>query len=340
MNIGSFKVGRGNVFIIAEIGGNHEGNFETAKSMVTAAASAGANAVKFQIFQTDKLVSAHSKIPAYSGASHEQQAARFKKMEFTPTQYGELKKLADQSKVVFMASVFDRESLDKVDSLLPAYKVASGDMTYYSLLKEMRKRRKPLLISTGAATLKEIEALVKTLGRKDLALLHCVCAYPAPHQEMNLQTIPFLEKKFGIPIGFSDHSLGIEACVAATALGAVILEKHFTLDPTIAIGDHKHSMTPEMLAKLVSSVRIIEKSLGQPRKHFFASEERARKLVRRSLYANRDLKPGERLKLTDFTALRPLEGIPAEEEAKWIGRKVTRNLKAGEALQKHHFSAA
>ncbi len=338
MKIGKREIGRGRTFLIAEIGGNHEGDFDTARRMVREAAASGADAVKFQVFEAGKLVNPKSPVNAYSGASHEKQWERFKKMEFSLEQYKELKKSADREKVLFMASVFDPEWLKKLDPLLAAYKVASGDMTYASLLSRMKGRNKPVLVSTGASTLDEIGWLVQFMGQKNLALLHCVCAYPAPHDQMNLRTIPALSKKFGVPTGLSDHSLGLEACLAATALGAVILEKHFTLDPSNPVGDHKHSLTPQALAKLVASVRVIEKTLGKPRQDVFDCEKRSRGLVRRSLHSARDLSAGNRLRAEDIVALRPLEGIPAESESRMLGRRLKKGVHKGQPLLERHLA--
>lgn len=355
MRIGKSEIGKGRAFLIAEIGGNHEGDFEKAEHMVREAAAAGADAVKFQVFEAGKLVNPHSAVAAYSGASHEKQWERFKKMEFSLEQYRRLKELSDKEGVTFMASVFDLDWLRKIDPLLNAFKVASGDMTYRALLGEMKKTGKPLIVSTGAAEPAEIEDLVEFLGRENLALLHCVCAYPAPPDQMNLSTLPDLARRFGIPVGFSDHSLGPDACLVAASLGAAILEKHFTLDPSNPVGDHKHSLTPETLKQLVDSVREIEKSpkalakfvsasrekelLGHPRRGVFDCEKKARPLVRRSLYSARDLEAGCRLSAGDVIALRPLEGIPAEFELRAVGRRLTASVRRGQPLLESHLAS-
>lgn len=327
MKIGPFEIGK-RTFVIAEIGGNHEGDFEKAREMVRAAAAAGADAVKFQVLRADKIVHAASSVSAYSGASHQKQWERFKKIEFTRAQYVQLKKDADEAGVVFMASVFDPESLQEVDDLLPAYKIASGDLTYYSMLKVFKKNKKPVILSTGASNLAEIKNVVKFFGPKNIAVLHCICAYPAPFEEMNLRAIPYLAKELKVPVGFSDHSLGTTCCQTAVALGAQIIEKHFTLDKTNPVGDHKHSLTPEELKTMVESMRIIEKSLGTGGRPVYDCEKRSRPLVRRSLFSLQALKKGHKLREEDLTALRPLEGIPAEELPKIAGRKLTQDVEA------------
>lgn len=331
MKIGDFEIGK-KTFVIAEIGGNHEGNFEKAREMVRAAAAAGADAVKFQILKADKIVHAASSVSAYSGASHQKQWERFKSIEFTREHYVQLKKDADKAGVQFMASVFDPESLTEVDDLLTSYKVASGDMTYYGMLKIFKKNKKPVILSTGASHFSEIKDAVDFFDAKNVAVLHCICAYPAPHEEMNLKAIPYLAKELKVPVGFSDHSLGPVACQTAVALGAAIIEKHFTLDKTNPVGDHKHSLTPEELKSMVDSFRIIEKSLGQEGRPVYECEKRARPLVRRTLFPLKALKKGEKIDEKDFTALRPLEGIPAEMLPKIAGMKLVQDVPAMKPL--------
>lgn len=327
MKIGDFEIGK-KTFVIAEIGGNHEGDFDKAREMVRAAAASGADAVKFQILKADKIVHSASTVNAYSGASHQRQWERFKRIEFTRSHYVQLKKDADKAGVQFMASVFDPESLSEVDDLLTSYKVASGDMTYYGMLKLFKKNKKPLILSTGASNLAEIKDAVKFFNGKNIAILHCICAYPAPFEEMNLKAIPYLAKELKVPVGFSDHSLGAVVCQTAVALGASIIEKHFTLDKTNPVGDHKHSLTPEELKSMVESMRIIEKSLGKEGRPVYECEKRARPLVRRTLFPLKDLKKGQTVKEEDFTALRPLEGIPAEMLPKITGKKLAKDVSA------------
>ena len=337
LKIGSFPFNQGRTFIIAEIGGNHEGDFERAQTMVKAAAEAGADAVKFQVFKAERIIFAGSGKPAYSGVTHQAQWERFKKLEFTRRQYEKLKQLADACGVIFLASVFDQESAESIDDLLPAYKVASGDLTYYQLLRFLAKRNKPILLSTGASTFPEIRKTVAWVGRKHLILLHCVCSYPAPHEEMNLNAIPYLRDKLKVPIGFSDHSVGNECAIAAAALGACVIEKHFTLDKSVPYGDHKLSLTPSEFRQMVSGIRIIEKALGSYGRPLLECERRARSLVRRSLFATRDLVAGHTVTERDVTALRPLEGIPAENAPRLFKKKIKRAVGSGAPLEPTHF---
>lgn len=332
MKIADFEIGRSKTFIIAEIGGNHEGSFEKAEEMVRLAAQAGADAVKFQILQAGRIVHARSSKPAYSGITHQKQWERFKKIEFTKDQYRHLKKTAEANGALFFASVFDAEVLETMDDLLPAYKVASGDLTYYSLLRLIRKKKKPVLLSTGASTMQEIQEAVQWLGKKDLALLHCVCAYPAPYEDMNLKVIPALQKKFKLPVGFSDHSFGIECVLGAVALGACIIEKHFTTDKSIPVGDHRLSVNPHELQLMVDSIRHLEQALGKKQRPVFPAEMRARDLVRRSLYAIEDIKAGQKVTAKNIRALRPLEGMGAEKEPWLIGKPLRHDVSAGAPL--------
>jgi len=337
MKIGNFEINKGRTFIIAEIGGNHEGDFDCAKKMIVEAAQAGADAVKFQIFEAGKIISPNSHRPAYSGKSHKEQFERFRKLQFSTNQYRELKKLSDKNRVLFFASVFDQESVDIFDSLMPAYKVASGDISFYSLLKQIRSKKKPVIISTGASIVPEIKRVIKWIGKKDLVFLHCICSYPAPYEELNLCSIPYLQKKLGVPIGYSDHSIGIECAIAAVALGACVIEKHFTLDKSIPYGDHKLSVNPAELKQMVDSIRKVEKAVGSPGRSLQECEKRARNLVRRSLYAKKDLPLGHKISSEDLIALRPLDGIPAEFEASLIGKKMKKSLSVGEAIGSGHL---
>lgn len=337
MKIGKFDFNQNKTFIIAEIGGNHEGDFECAKEMIHRAADAGADAVKFQALKASHIVHPNSKMPAYSGILHSQQWERFKKIEFSKEQYFTLKTIADQQGVIFLASVFDQELVDELDELLPAYKIASGDLTYWSLIRHIRKKKKPVLLSTGAATLQEIKQTVRWIGKKNLILLHCICAYPAPIEQMNLRVIPYLKRIFKIPIGFSDHSVGIDCSLAAVALGAQVIEKHFTLDKSHPKGDHKLSATPLELKQMVESIRRIEKALGKEKRYVYESETRSRILVRRSLYADKNLSKGDRINPNAIKALRPVEGISAAFESKIIGKKIKTSVAKGAVLKDKYF---
>lgn len=332
MKIGKFNLNQGRTFVIAEIGGNHEGDFEKAKRMVREAAKSGADAVKFQILRAEYLVSDKVKVKAYSGISHRQQLERFKSREFSLEQYRELKELADECSVEFMASVFDEELVDMIDDLVPAYKIASGDMTYKSLLLHMKKKKKPLIVSTGAANLAEIRRLVKWVGKKNLIILHCICAYPAPYDETNLLSIPYLRHQLKIPVGFSDHSVGTANAIASIALGACVIEKHFTMDPDIPYGDHKLSVTPEQLMHMVQAIRVVEKSLGKYGRRLMPCEKRSRNLVRRSYFMKSALDKGKKLRFQDLIALRPVVGIPVEAAEKIVGSKLKVNAKEGAAV--------
>ncbi|MCM8775254.1 MAG: N-acetylneuraminate synthase family protein [Candidatus Omnitrophica bacterium] len=335
MKIGKYEINRGRTLVIAEIGGNHEGDFDRARKMVADAARAGADAVKFQVFKAENLVNRSSRVPTYSGITHDQQFARFKKMEFTPEQYRLLKKDSEQFGLLFVASVFDVEIARMMAPLLDAFKVASGDITYERLLRLLGTFKKPVLISTGASTLDEVRRAMMWVGRSKALLLHCICAYPAPYEEMYLRNIPYLSKQFKVPVGFSDHSVGTECCLAAVTLGAAIIEKHFTYDKTIPYGDHRHSVDAADLEEMVTKIRNIEKALRPVTcRTVYPAEVKARRLVRRSLVAAKTLSSGDILKTGDVIARRPLEGIPAEEESQVIGRVLRRTIREGWPIKK------
>jgi len=328
--IGGSRVGDGApCFVIAEAGVNHGGDQDRAHALVDVAADAGADAVKFQAFHTDELVAAGAAPAPYQGAAGSQsQRELLRGLELTPDALAALARHARERNVIFLASVFDEQSLDVLDQIgVAAFKIASPDVANPILLEAIGSRGRPVILSTGTADLAEVEAAVLTLrgtGVRDLVLLQCTSAYPAPADESNLKAMATMREAFSVPVGFSDHTIGDAVALAAVALGACVLEKHFTLDRLLPGPDHRASLEPDELARLVRSVRTVEKALGDGVKQSTPSERENSDAVRRSLAAAADLPAGTVLERAMLVALRPGTGIPAAHVDEIVGRRLGR----------------
>lgn len=325
------------ILVIAEIGINHEGDFETAKEMVEAAAGAGVDAVKFQTFRAEKFIAKTEK----------QSVAFFKKMELTDEEFIKLAKLSKERGLIFLSTPFDPESADLIDSLSPAFKIASGDLTCLPLIEYIAAKDKPILLSTGGGTVEEIEGALKAIKavnrrlieEKQVVLLHCVSSYPTPIEETNLKSIPFLKERFGLPAGFSDHTLGITACLAAAALGARVIEKHFTLNKyNREFRDHQLSADAEDMISIVKEVRMIEQAMGEYKKEPQKCELNNIIPSRRSLAARIDICQGEVLTNESLTFLRPGSGISPAKIDKVVGRRAVRGIEEGTILSERDVS--
>lgn len=319
------------VFIIAEIGNNHEGNVEVAKRMISAAAKARVNAVKFQTLRPEGLVQSKEKA----------RVEILKRFELSYQQFENLAKTAADEGLMFLSTPFDLEACNFLNDLVPVFKVASGDNTFYPLLERIASFGKPVILSTGLAELNEIEkakALFERIWERDnrnteLALLHCVTSYPTPASEANLRVIQLLQEKFGGCVGYSDHTLGITAAISSVALGARIIEKHFTLDKNYsAFRDHQLSADPLEMAELVKGVRELELLLGSGEKSVRDLESTNMIGSRRSISVNKDLPKGHVLRWEDLCWLRPGNGIQPGSEDLVVGKKITENLSQGTML--------
>lgn len=328
MRIGSLDTDS-RIVVVAEIGNNHEGDVERARKLVRAAAAAGADAVKFQTYKTELFVR-----PA-----DEERFARLKSFELSQEAFAVLADLAHELGLAFVSTPLDLESATFLEEVADAVKIASGDNTFVPLIRQVAAGSKPMIMSTGLVDLDEARAALE-LARgarpsgAEVALLHCVTAYPAQPAEINLRVIPELASALGCTVGYSDHTLGIEACVAAAAIGARILEKHVTLDPPPSdFRDHDLSARPDELAELVRRVRLVEELLGTGEKRPQASEVELRDAVRRSIAARRDLPAGHVIVASDLAWLRPGEGIAPGREGEVVGRILRRAVTAGEQLR-------
>ncbi|MBZ0156310.1 MAG: N-acetylneuraminate synthase family protein [Alphaproteobacteria bacterium] len=314
------------VFIIAEIGANHEGNFDDAVRLIRAAKEAGADAVKFQTYRADRIVA----------WTETQRFQHFRRLELTDDEFRRLAAIAEQEDIIFLSTPFDLQSADLLDSLVPAFKIASGDLTYHPLLRHVASKGKPVLLSTGMADEEEIESALRVIeneGNREVVLLHCVSSYPTPPEEANLRAIKSLAERFGRPSGYSDHTLGILACVASAALGARVIEKHFTLDKTRAtFRDHQLSADPDDLKALVTQVREVEKILGNGALAPGKTEEGNVSSMRRSIAALVNIPAGTVLDRGMLTFLRPGTGIATEKIDRIIGIRARRDIPQGSLL--------
>ncbi len=306
------------VFIIAEAGVNHNGSLKTAKKLVDAAVHAGADAVKFQTFNAQSLVSKYAPKAGYQKKTtdqNESQLGMIKRLELDSSAHKELLRYCRKKKIIFLSSPFDLGSIDLLARLgLRIFKIPSGEITNLPYLRKIGSLRKNIIMSTGMADLKEIkdalDVLLKAGTKKEnITVLHCNTGYPTPFKDANLLAISVIKNKLGVRVGYSDHTLGIEAAIAAAALGASVIEKHFTLDKGMPGPDHRMSLDPKELKNLVVSIRNIELALGSGIKNISSSEATNIGIVRKSIVAARGIKKGEILSENNLTVKRPGSGI-------------------------------
>ncbi|MCJ7791209.1 MAG: N-acetylneuraminate synthase [Dehalococcoidia bacterium] len=317
-------------FIIAEAGVNHNGDVNLAKRLIDVAKRAGADAVKFQTFRAENVVTANAGKANYqkeTTGNGESQLEMLKKLELAERDFGELFTYSREKGVIFLSSPFDKESADLLDELgVPAFKIASGEITNFPLLKHVARKKKLIILSTGMSTLGEIEEALGVLrkeGAEEIILLHCVSCYPAASEDINLRAMDTLRRAFKLPVGLSDHTLGIAIPIAAVALGACVIEKHFTLDRYFPGPDHRVSLEPGELKHMVKAIRDVEKALGDGVKKPAEEEKENKELVRRSLVAKVDIAEGTMLAEEMLDIKRPAGGI----EPKYIGLVVGRRAK-------------
>ena len=327
------------VFIIAEAGVNHNGDMELAKKLIDVAAEAKADAIKFQTFKAEHVVTKTAQKASYqikNTRSNESQYEMIKKFELTEEEFKELYNYAKKKSIIFLSTPFDFESVDFLNELgIPAFKVSSGDLTNIPFLEYIAKKEKPIILSTGMGTIGEVEEAVnaiKEMGNENLILLHCVSNYPAKIESLNLRAIKTLKGTFKLPTGFSDHSLGIYAPIAAVALGAVVIEKHFTLDKKLPGPDHKASLDPDELKEMIKTIRLIEKALGNGIKKPTVEEEEIKKVVRRSIVAKVEIPKGTTITKDMITFKRPGVGLLPKYIKYIIGKKARRKISIDELI--------
>jgi N,N'-diacetyllegionaminate synthase len=318
------------VFMIAEVGINHDGSVERALKLIDAAADCGADAVKFQTFRADRLMIAAPDRLAHQADDGETAYDMFRRLELSWPDHEKLKDHADRRGILFLSTPFDEDSADFLEALgVPAFKIASSDLTHSPLLRHIARKGKPILLSTGMSFLAEVEEAVDTLqscGARDIVLLHCVSSYPAPPESLNLKTIQTLRDRFGLPVGFSDHSQGTLFSLIAAALGARVLERHFTLDRNAPGPDHKVSLDPPGLRALIADLSHVEAALGSGSKIPSQAEEQGRRLSRRSIVAAADIRRHETIQARMLACKRPGGGLEPRDLDRVIGMRAGRDL--------------
>ena len=330
------------VLIIAEAGVNHNGSLEIAKKLVDSAADAGVDIIKFQTFNSKNLVSKSARMAEYQqkNTGHdESQYAMLKKLELSVEDHLELIRHCNERGIRFFSTAFDMESIDFLHSLhMGLWKIPSGEITNYPYLKKIASYQEPVILSTGMCNLDDIEASLDVLikegcKKQDVTILHCNTEYPTPYSDVNLLAMLEIEKKFGTRVGYSDHTNGIEVPIAAVAMGACVIEKHFTLDRNMEGPDHKASLEPAELKKMVQSIRNIEMALGSGHKVVSPSEKKNIEIARKSIVAARDIAKGEILSENNLTVKRPGNGISPMRWNEVVGAVAVRNFSEDEVIE-------
>ena len=325
-------------FIIAEAGVNHNGSLELAKKLIDAAKEARADAVKFQTFHAEEIVTLKSKKAIYQNRAKEKtQYEMLKALELSFDEFRELKKYCDNKDIEFISTPYDSKSVEFLNEIgVNRFKVASADLINKPLIEAIAKTEKQMILSTGMATLGEIErtiSLISDLGNKDIILLHCTTSYPTPYEQVNMNVLDTLKKAFGLPVGYSDHTLGIEIPIMAVSTGAKVIEKHFTLDRTMEGPDHFASLEPDELKKMVEAIRNVEKAFGSERKERTDEEKKNIFFMRRSIHASEDIKEGELIKENTIKITRPVDGIEPWFLEIILGKKIRNNVKKDEPIK-------
>ena len=341
VSIGGRSVGSGeSCFVVAEAGVNHNGSLALARELVDVAVDADCDAVKFQTFKAEKVCSPVAPKATYqqqTTGNEESQLEMGRKLELPFAAFRELYHYCSSKGIPFLSTPFDYESADFLDELpVPAFKIPSGEITNIFFLDHIARKNLPLIISTGMATMDEVAIAVETIraaGNQKMVLLQCVSNYPADPSSMNLRAMRTLEERFGVAAGLSDHTIGTEVAFAAVALGACIVEKHFTLSHDLPGPDHRASLEPSDLAKLVKGIRNIEAALGDGIKRPAAEELNTADVARRSLVAGRFIPAGSALTLDMLDILRPGTGLPPVMRSQLLGRYVRSDIEAGTILK-------
>ncbi len=330
IQVGTRRVGNQEpAFIIAEVGVNHNGDVDTAIELIDAAADAGADAVKFQSFSADALATAAAPKAAYQEQNDVQRSQQemLRALELPASAWASLKDHAENRGIIFMSTPFDEGAADALEELdVPAFKVGSGELTNRNFLQNLAARGRPLLVSTGMATMQEVLEAQGWIGACPHMFFHCTSDYPAQPEDLNLQAIASMGAAAMVPIGYSDHSLGLEAAIAAVTLGACALEKHITLDPGAEGPDHAASASPEQFSEYVRAVRLVETMLGDGEKKPSRRELDTAKVARRSLVLANDLPAHHALAPGDLLSMRPGTGLPPALVDDLVGRRLAKDL--------------
>lgn len=328
----------GPCFIIAEAGVNHNGSLKLAKKLVDTAKKAGVGAVKFQMFKSENLVTEKGEMANYQKKNigkKERQLEMLKKLELSEKDFIELKQYCNKKKIIFLSTPHTEDAIDFLECLVPVHKVASGDLTNSPFLEKVAKKKKPIILSTGMATLSEVKEAVNTIkkaGNNKIILLHCTTNYPCPLEEVNLKAMLTLKNEFNLPVGYSDHTLGILVPIIAITMGAQVIEKHFTLDKNLQGPDHKASLEPDELKEMVKKIREAEKALGEGVKKPTKSEEKIKKIARKSIIAKVDIPKGIKITKNMIIIKRPGKGIEPKYLSRVVGRIAKKNIRKDELI--------
>lgn len=328
------------VFIIAEAGVNHNGSLDNAKKLIDVAAASGADAVKFQTFKTENMVCKNVSKADYQLKSTDKKESQYemlKKLELDFNEYKQLKEYCSKKDIMFLSTPFDLDSIQLLNQLqIPIFKIPSGEITNYPYLKQIGLSKKEVILSTGMSTLDEIKEAIQVLkeyGTTKISILHCNTEYPTPMDDVNLNIIPAMQKNFKVPIGYSDHTNGIEIPIAAVALGAEIIEKHFTLDKNMDGPDHRASLEPHELKNMVTAIRNIEMALGTCEKTPTLSEMKNLQATRKTIVAKSEIKAGDIFTEENLTTKRAGLGLSPMEWNNIIGKISKYDFKIDEMIK-------
>ena len=330
------------VLIIAEAGVNHNGSLDIAKQLIDKAVEAGVDIIKFQTFKSEKLVSKSAKQAEYQqrniGKKDESQLAMLKKLELSPSAHKELMDYCREKGIRFFSTAFDMDSIEYLHSLnLGLWKIPSGEITNYPYLRKIAQYHEPIILSTGMCELSDIEATLKVLvgfgvKKEQITILHCNTEYPTPYSDVNLRAMLEIRDRFGVQVGYSDHTQGIEVPIAAVALGASVIEKHFTLDKNMEGPDHKASLEPDELRAMVCAIRNVEQTLGSGHKTISESEHKNIEIARKSIVAACPIKKGELFTEENLTVKRPGNGISPMRWSEVIGKTAAKDFEEEEMI--------
>jgi len=327
-------------FIIAEAGVNHNGQFRLAKKLVDIAASAGVDAVKFQTFKAEGVVTADVDIASYARKNNIgkdfKQLGMLKRCELTYNEFKQLKKYCDQKKILFLSTPHSFDAIDFLEDLVPMYKFGSGDLLNIPALQYAARKGKPMILGTGMATLAEVRDALKAIravGCNQIIVLHCTTNYPCPIEEVNLRAMLAMQNTLNCLVGYSDHTMGLTVPIMAATFGAVVIEKHFTLCKTLPGPDHMASLEPTELKQMVIAIRNVERALGSYAKKPTTIEKNILKLIRKSIVASKDIKKGALIRRNMLDIKRPGTGLPPTKIEYILGKKTKRDIKKDELIK-------
>ncbi len=323
-------------FVIAEAGVNHNGKLDLAKKLVDVAVDANADAVKFQTYKSENLVIEKVAVADYARKNMSRNISQIEMVKSLELNYSDFKKIksyCDGKDIIFLSTPHSFDAIDFLEDLVPSYKFGSGDITNIPTLKYAAKKMKPIILGTGMSTMREVKnaiSAIKSEGNKQIIALHCTTSYPCPLNEVNLKAMQKMRDELNCLVGYSDHTLGITVPIAATAMGASVIEKHFTISKKLLGPDHKASLEPDELKKMIRAVRDTEKILGSYEKKPTKSEKKIMKSVRKSIVANQDISKGSIINRNMVAIKRPGTGLNPSYEDKIIGKTAKRNIKKDE----------